>query len=81
MRNKLPKLFTFKQGTLLCPKCKSEIRWSCPSEPGARGRATCVNSISAYRVISARDLDMDKMFCDWRAETIRLTDGDVGIIL
>ena len=80
MSNKLPNVFSFKNGRLLCPKCQSEIRWRCPSGRGARGSASCTKSLHAYRVVSARDFDEDTVFCDWTAETVRLPDDDVAVI-
>ena len=81
MSDKLPNVFSFKNGRLLCPKCQSEIRWRCPSGRGARGDASCTKSFRAYRVVSASALsDEDVIFCDWTAETVRLADDDVAII-
>ena len=78
MAERKVKVFALKHGTLLCPKCKGEITWGCPADPGSKGTARCSNSSYSFRVVSARDLDLGK-FCTWYGSTIRLEDGDVAI--
>ena len=74
------KVFALKHGTLLCPMCKGEIKWGCPADIGSKGSARCQNSSYHFRVLSARDLDLDLGgFCVWYGKTIRLQDGDVAI--
>ncbi len=73
------KMFALKHGSMLCPKCMGDIKWSCPVEPGSKGMARCTNSAHEYRVLSARDLEYE-VICPWRASTVRLEDGDVAVI-
>ncbi len=57
----------------VCPRCSSEVWWSCPSKPGSSGQAYCSRS-----GLGTRKLD-DPVTCDWQGGVVRLDDGGVAL--